>query len=197
MNAAQLQNTTHLEPISVYTWPSGYNRQLASSLVRQYYSYVYMYELGFGRFWHLSNKVYNRWRRVLRSVAKTAVCVCVCVHGSHTVVLHYGSTKCTHSHWWCIHPNVQIKLHTLLLQTILVDFPARSYLLLIWLHLLIELSDFQQVVCKQSITRGPPPAVFSVLVEARWGLHKVQTDQSLPLNVPAHWSNTPDVAPFP
>lgn len=79
MNAAQLQNTTHLEPINVYTWPSGYNRQLASSLVRRYYSYVYMYELGFGRFWHLSNKVYNRWRRVLRSVAKTAVCVCVCL----------------------------------------------------------------------------------------------------------------------
>lgn len=105
----------HLEPINVYTWPSGYNRQLASSLVRRYYSYVYMYELGFGRFWHLSNKVYNRWRRVLRSVAKTAVCVCVFVHGSRTVVLHYGSTKCTHAHWWCIHPNVQIKLHTLLL----------------------------------------------------------------------------------
>lgn len=47
MNAAQLQNTTHLEPIIVYTWPSCYNRQLALSLVRQYYSYVYKYELGF------------------------------------------------------------------------------------------------------------------------------------------------------
>lgn len=86
MNAAQLQNTTHLEPIIVYTWPSGYNRQLASSLVRQYYSYVYMYELGFGRFWQLSNKVYNMWRGVLSSIAKTALCV----HGSHTVVLQYG-----------------------------------------------------------------------------------------------------------
>lgn len=45
MNAAQLQNTTHLEPIIVYT---GYNRQLSLSLVRQYYSYVY--EQGSGRF---------------------------------------------------------------------------------------------------------------------------------------------------
>lgn len=48
MNAAQLQNTTHLEPIIVYTWPSRYNRQLASSLVWRYYSYVYTYELGSG-----------------------------------------------------------------------------------------------------------------------------------------------------
>lgn len=79
MNAAQLQNTTHLEPIIVYTWPSGYNRQLASGLVRRYYFYVYMYELGFGRFGQLSNKVYNMWRRVLSSIAKTAVCLCVCV----------------------------------------------------------------------------------------------------------------------
>lgn len=30
-------------------------------------------------------------------------------------------------------------------------FSAHPHLLLIWLHLLIELSDFQQVVCKQSI----------------------------------------------
>lgn len=64
MNAAQLQNTTHLEPIAVYTWPSGNNRQLASSLVRQHFSYVYMYDLGFHRFWQLSNKVYNMWRSV-------------------------------------------------------------------------------------------------------------------------------------
>ena len=47
MNAAQLQNTTHLESIIVYTRPSGYNRQLALSLARLHYnSYVYMYELG-------------------------------------------------------------------------------------------------------------------------------------------------------
>lgn len=47
----------------------------------------------FGRFWPWSNKVFNMWRGVWSSMAKTALCG----HGSRTVVLQYGSTKCTHS----------------------------------------------------------------------------------------------------
>lgn len=66
--------------------------------------YVYTYELGFNWLWQTR---FTTCGGVLRSIAKTA-----CV--SMAPVQRCGSTKCTHSHWWCIHPNVQIKLHTLL-----------------------------------------------------------------------------------
>lgn len=64
-----------------YTGPSFYKRQVALSLVRQYYPYVNMYVLVLGWFWQ---NIKHSIQPVEKStIAKTALCV----HASCTVVI--------------------------------------------------------------------------------------------------------------
>lgn len=74
----------HTLNLSLSTHDLQVTRQLASSLVRQHYSYVYMYELGFHRFRQLPTNVYNMWRRVISSIVKAAF---VCPWLSYSITL--------------------------------------------------------------------------------------------------------------
>lgn len=64
-----------------------------------------------------------------------------------------------HTHWSFLHPDVQIKRHTLVLYPKV--FTEHSHLFLI--------------IRKQSIKTGLPPAVFLISVRARWGLYEVKS----------------------
>ena len=173
MNAAQLQNTTHLEPITVYTWPSGNNRQLASlgSNTPMYTCMNWVFRVS-----DSFQTKYTTGGEVLSSIAKTAFLLCV--HGSRTVALHYGSTKCTLSLIMytskCPNKTAFIAFWTKSLQTTLMNF--QHTLTCLYFGWICSLSNFFFIFfvasCrKQSIKTRLPP----VSVGAGWGLCKVWT----------------------
>lgn len=185
MNAAQLQNTTHLEPITVYTWPSGNNRQLASSLLGSIIPmYTWMNWVCVGS--DIYQTRYTTCGGVLSSIAKTAlVCPWLSYSGItlpidkvHTLSLIMYTSRCPNKTAYTASLLKSSGPFSRILNTcsLALNLAASAH----WVEWFFLFLFLQQVVCKQSTKTRPPPAGLSVPVGARWGLSMVQTDQSLP-----------------